>query len=276
MTDLQTLERRAFLDRGRGGATIEPLESRRLLAVFIADRVVHVDGTSGNDTILTEGGRFPSEEITVTLNGATSTFHQDDFDRVLVRGFAGNDSLTDRAGYATRFEGGDGNDSVGTSNSEGSDFATVSGGAGNDVVRFGADAGTTAEDLTPFDGDAGRDKIIFTSVVADLDLRQFPTVEDAEIRHGTLTGNSLNNYLTITAYGSMFGGDGNDTLDGSRLFEDPDFTLSGENGNDRLIGANVPASSLPTRLNGGAGNDTLVSGSSPEVLSGGSGLDTLA
>jgi Ca2+-binding RTX toxin-like protein len=271
-TDLQTLKQRAFA--GRASAHVEPLESRRLLSAYIENRVLFVDGTAGNDTVITNGGFPPEVPLEITLNGETRSFDTADFDRIHMRGFAGHDTFDADTDPPVLVEGGDGNDRVDGHAESG--LPTVVGGNGNDVVRWEASGQLRQSDLRPFDGGAGRDKIIYGSFIGDLDLRGFPTVEDATIEFGKLVGNSLNNSLQITNYGDISGGDGNDTLDGS-LMDDADFSLLGENGNDRLIGVNSvhPASTSVSNLDGGAGNDTLVSGVAPETLKGGSGLDTL-
>src|SRR5687767_2570373 len=197
---------------GQRRNVIERLESRRLLSAYIEDRVLHVDGTAEGDTIRTEGGHQSDPTVEVFLNGVTQSFNLEDFDSILVRGFAGNDTFEDRGPSAT-FEGGDGNDSTTTEDDDDGRFATVVGGAGNDVVEFAVDSiGRTT--LAPFDGGAGRDKVIRSGEGGNLDLRDFPTVEDGVLdgAFGDLTGNALSNHLTVVQTGQIFGGDGNDTL----------------------------------------------------------------
>jgi uncharacterized delta-60 repeat protein len=233
--------------------------------VYIQDRIVHVDGTAGDDVIATGGG-IVSEQLTVTFNGQTHQFDEVDFDSVLIRGLAGNDSLNDQSPYPTRFEGADGNDFVDAAGDEIGLDVTVIGGAGDDVMLYN---GAFTNGLTPFDGGLNRDKIIFRPVGSgDLDLRDFPTVEDAVIEStGNLTGNALNNHLTVTSTGQIFGGDGDDTLVSGDSADS--VHLFGESGNDLLLGS----SGSPTTLDGGAGNDTLASNGGTEVLKGGAGTD---
>src|SRR5687767_14614503 len=108
MTDLQTLKQRAFM--ARVAAHVESLESRRLLSAYIDNRVLFVDGTSGNDTVITEDFDFGDKGLEITLNGVTREFDTDDFDRIHMRGFAGHDFLDADTPFTVLVDGGDGND----------------------------------------------------------------------------------------------------------------------------------------------------------------------
>src|SRR5687767_10866548 len=227
---------------GQRRNVIERLESRRLLSAYIEDRVLHVDGTAEGDTIRTEGGHQSDPTVEVFLNGVTQSFDLEDFDSILVRGFAGNDAFQDRGPSAT-FEGGDGNDSVITEDDDDGRFATVVGGAGDDVVEFAVDSiGRTT--LAPFDGGAGRDTVVRSGEGGHLDLRDFPSVEVGvqASTFGNLTGNALNNTLTLSTNGGV---------------------VLGLAGNDRLI-----AGDGDDTLDGGEGNDTLDGGSGGDFLQG--------
>jgi Ca2+-binding RTX toxin-like protein len=212
---------------------IEVLESRRLLSAYIEDRVLHVDGTAEGDTIRTSGGHQSDPSVEVFLNGITQSFDLEDFDSIFVRGFAGNEFFDDRGPSAT-FEGGDGQDVVVTEDDDDGRFATVVGGAGDDIVEFAVDSiGRTT--LAPFDGGPGRDNVVRSGEGGNLDLRDFPSVEDGvqASTFGNLTGNALNNSLRmLTNGGVVLGGAGNDRLLGS----DGDDTLDGGDGNDTLDG----------------------------------------
>jgi Ca2+-binding RTX toxin-like protein len=93
----------------------------------------------------------------------------------------------------------------------------------------------------------------------------------------TLSGDSGNDRLLGGALpGELGGGDGNDTLSGGRSFD----TLEGEAGNDRLFGGagrdGLEGGLDNDRLDGGTGNDSLDGGSGNDVLIGGRGNDEIA
>ncbi len=100
------------------------------------------------------------------------------------------------------------------------------------------------------------------SITQDMDLTQYPTIENVANGTGTITGNALNNRLELTGSfategNTIHGGDGNDTLIGS----DGEDSLDGGPGNDSLLG--------------GRGNDTLNGGTGSDFMSGGDGNDTV-
>ena len=82
--------------------------------------------------------------------------------------------------------------------------------------------------------------------------------DDTLSRHnGHLSGEAGNDTLTLSGFGSLFGGEGDDTLSGG----EGDNILSGGNGDDVLIG-----SGGKDILTGGAGADRFVLGSSEEIF----------
>jgi Ca2+-binding RTX toxin-like protein len=122
----------------------EPLESRSLLSVTLANGILTVVGTGGHDLIEVQN-RADKGEVRVELNGNEQEFAKGDVTRILIFGEAGND----RIGFSGRdgglnipgyIEGGNGNDRI--EGGEGNDV--ILGGFGNDVIE----------------GKSGRDRII--------------------------------------------------------------------------------------------------------------------
>lgn len=164
----------------------------------------------------------------------------------------------------TTVNGGDGNDSLVLERASAVSFIA---GAGDDQV----DA-IESSDLKNFDGGPGRDS--FTDediyVFKNLDLANWPTVEDAAIADGTLYGNALDNTLVIFDRGAADGRGGNDTISAALS---GDVTLRGGDGNDLIApGTSAPGSAS---IEGGAGNDTLRGASENDTLVGGDGDDSL-
>lgn len=151
---------------------------------------------------------------------------------------------------------------------------TVWAGAGNDVITGGA-----ADVANTFRGEADDD--LFHNVLASL--------SDDNVHGGdgidTVTYATRINGVNVTLDGAandgetgelddieadvenLIGGAGNDTLDATG--SDIVHTLTGNAGNDTLIGAGV----IDT-LNGGAGDDTLRGAVGADILIGGLGSDT--
>ncbi|WP_143467621.1 calcium-binding protein [Leptolyngbya ohadii] len=136
----------------------------------------------------------------------------------------------------------------------GLDDDQMRGGSGNDIYIVDSDRDQVIED--PNGGtDLVRSSARFTTLSA--------SVENLELVSGASVGrgNELNNTITSFVGSSLFGGSGDDTLNGS-VFDDQ---LFGEAGNDIL--------------NGGAGNDVLDARlndffTGRDILNGGSGDDT--
>src|SRR5688500_16635442 len=75
----------------RCDTVIEALESRRLLAGVIVDRVLVVNGTDVSDFIDLSNGE--TGEVLVHLNGAARSFRVSDFDSIRINGNLGNDHV---------------------------------------------------------------------------------------------------------------------------------------------------------------------------------------
>ena len=195
------------------------------------------------------------------------------FGRSTLYGGAGNDTLNSQGSSGTNWLYGDkGNDTI-----YGGSGDTLFGGnvggtdaGGNDRLRAGANSWLS--------GGQGIDTLISTGNNSTLiggdgdDSLSVGGYNDASLVGGAgsdiISGTGFNEYLS--------GGDGNDTLslqtfggtpaEGSRA----NSTLLGGEGNDSLFALSVTSA---TWLNGGAGNDILVSNNVNDTLIGGEGND---
>lgn len=233
----------------------EQLESRNLMAAVVtldANHVLHVDGTSGNDTLTIEstiipgrlGATLPTSGIHATVKDsitgnvlAQGTFKTADVDSIFARGLAGDDSITNSTAKPSTMYGGQGSD-------------TLNGGSGDDDL-FAADdaAGEDTAGNTLF-GNGGND------------------ILEGSSRGDTLNGGDGNDLLD--GWGgndTLHGGAGNDTLDGFY----GDDQMFGEGGDDEIYGDEDNDT-----IFGGSGNDTLFGGGGDDYLEGGSGTDELA
>src|SRR5687767_8926118 len=161
-------------------AVAEALESRRLLAAYISNRTLFVDGTSAADTMSLD---FEDGRIITRINGVSRSFAETAVDRVSLRALGGADVV--RFSESTRpvtLSGGDGNDLFEVV--DGSTGYTVLGGAGNDRIE----SFSSSFNLV-FDGGSGTDGFHGGSA-GTIDLRRHPNVENATLDDdGTIVGN---------------------------------------------------------------------------------------
>jgi Ca2+-binding RTX toxin-like protein len=200
-------------------------------------------GTAGNDSIDGLGGND-------TING-----------------LGGNDSLTGGAGLDSLI-GGDGNDTLdGSSIAPMGGFAmepdTLDGGAGNDTYIV------DANDLIVADP-GGTDSVVAwdTSWTLGAGLDNLTLRQTARVDGSSATGNELNNIIDVSTLdhsGAVHGMAGNDTIFGGQH----SGALFGDDGNDVLHGEVTTSLS---GLDGGAGDDTLIAGSTGS-MTGGTGAD---
>ncbi|WP_428938249.1 fibronectin type III domain-containing protein [Fontivita pretiosa] len=167
-----------------------------------------------------------------------------------LNGGTGNDEISGGDGFDLlsgdagddRIDGGNGNDLLIGDSGDGS-HDTTSAGGGNDTLLGGADE-NGADTLQ---GDGGWD-------VADYSMRTTGIRLRFDIEHDdgnpTINGGSGERDLVTESVEEAIGGAGNDVLD------------TGGDGMGR-------------KINGGAGNDTLVSGLGPDTIIGGSGTDSV-
>ncbi|NER39686.1 MAG: hypothetical protein F6J93_38090 [Oscillatoria sp. SIO1A7] len=221
-----------------------------------------IDGTDGNDTLTL------TTQATIILS---NTADQSAGDSITVTNFENvvgsiaDDSIVGDSN-PNFLDGSQGNDVI----TGGGTTDTLSGGEGNDLLR--ADANSFMS------GGAGIDTLIATGNNATLiggdgdDSLDVSGNNDA-----SLTGGAGNDIISATGFNEyLSGGDGNDTLSlqtfggfpasGSRA----NSTLIGGEGNDSLFALSVTSA---TWLNGGAGNDILVSNNANDTLIGGEGND---
>ncbi len=153
---------------------------------------------------------------------------------------------------------GDGGDTV--TATDATIMFTVSGGAGNDLIRTGSG-------FDSISGGDGNDDI-FTGPGSDYAI--------GNSGNDLIYGNEGDDTLTGSAgKDTMYGGDGNDRVAGTgspdQIFgEGGDDRLYGDDGDDRLDGGGGK-----DRLYGGENNDYLIGGSSNDRMYGQNGNDTL-
>jgi Ca2+-binding RTX toxin-like protein len=228
------------------------------------DKIV---ATASNVAIGLQSGFGPTkgiEEISAT-----------GFTGVTIAASTGNDTLDFSATTLTgitKIDGGSGNDTITASAAA----DTIVGGAGNDTLK-GGDGGDTYEigvghgfDNIQDTGATGVDKIVATAnnVAIGLQSGFGPARGIEEISANGFTG------VTIQA------GTGNDTLDFSATTLTGISKIDGGAGNDTITGSagadTIVGGTGNDILSGGAGDDTIMGGSGNDKLTGGDGLDTVS
>ncbi|RWM91243.1 MAG: calcium-binding protein, partial [Mesorhizobium sp.] len=190
-------------------------------------------GGTGNDTL--NGTAFAD---TLTGGAGTDTLN----------GNAGSDTLNGGLGVDA-LNGGSGNDTFVFNSGDGSD--TINENGGTDTIQLGA--GLTAANVT-FNV-SGNDLLITYGAGDQIKLAYQYYVYSTSYQVETLIyGDGTS--ISLTGGLPIFGGAGNDTLNGTSFGD----TLTGNAGVDTL--------------NGNGGNDTLTGGAGNDTLDGGSGNDT--
>jgi len=219
---------------------------------------VAFDGNDGNDTVN-------------IVKGADATTHELFFDLG-----AGNDTAVVTSGKAVEVHGGPGNDDITTGDNPTSSgafaplTAVVQGDDGDDRIVLG-------EGKDEVHGGAGSDTVQY------LALRRDPggvtvTLDDAanDGRQGEgdnvdASGADAVENVEITLgfdfVSTVVGNDGPNALKGENA------DLDGRGGDDVLTGGDT---TRQERIDGGAGNDTLVGGFGPDLLIGGEGVDSFS
>lgn len=226
----------SFLYRRRSCATrlkpatpaVEGLERRLFKSATLANGVLTVTGTSGDDHITVSLHPGDNSRLDVDDNGTTSTFNLSDVDKVEVHAGKGNDVVdVDQANGAVtkpiEMFGGQGDDSL--TGGDGDD--SLHGGMGHDLM----------------DGDAGDDSL------------------DGGRGHDEMHGGKGDDTLNGDAGDdSMMGGDGNDDMNGG----DGNDDMHGGVGNDTCMGDNgddsVRGGAGDDNEDGGAGTDEVHGG----------------
>lgn len=186
-----------------------------------------------------------------------------------VNGGAGDDTIRGNSGDDT-LTGGLGRNSLFSDTNEGNDSITA--GDGLDIFNINGTNGNDAFVIAGDDGDL--------LVVLDLPSGNDPTFRIASsttvVNINGLDGNDrfdiqpIENARQIAV--NLNGGDGRDTFDGAAVdLSSIRATFNGEDGNDTLIGG-----SSAEILNGGAGDDLIRGGDGGDRITGGTGEDTIS
>ncbi len=261
-------------------------------ANFISIEVFDGAGSSMNGDSSANRLDFSAIDIAINLTG--------------ISGGDGNDTLVAFGSTAIAINGDAGNDRIiGNSQAEvlngGSGIDNIYGGVGNDSIDGGSEAdnlyGGAGDDLflmlgiqgqgDRFYGGSGTDTIRHSNTGQPIFLSNagpanFVSVEVFDGIGSSMNGTAGNNRLDFSSIATainltgIFGGDGNDTL---IAFGSTAIALSGDAGNDRIVGNALSEvlngdSGFDTLL-GGAGNDTLDGGADADVIFGGDGNDLI-
>ncbi|MBS0017981.1 MAG: calcium-binding protein [Arthrospira sp. SH-MAG29] len=212
----------------------------------------YLSGDEGNDTLRIQnptGSISPFDPQTAVV-GVT---------QVTMMGGAGNDSIMGPIGRfgegQNLLDGGPGNDTIMSFAAE----DTLLGGEGDDFLSTNTSAQLTTQGINSalpgfaggsvLDGGGGNDTLV--SVFAG----------------DSLFGGDGNDSLLGRRFSIMDGGDGNNTLDGSQWLRTGttplEVSLFGGAGDDLIIGARGTITNV---INPGAGNDTIVLGTTNDIL----------
>jgi Ca2+-binding RTX toxin-like protein len=235
--------------------------------VAVENRVLHITGTDGNDTI----GVYPSVlgKTQIGLKDATGSRLQSvsrsSFDSVWIEGRGGNDVIAVRPNVTARLDGGSGDDIM----SGGALSDLFIGGTGKDTVSY---SGRTTGVIVKLH-DAEKDGAPGENDEIRADVENITGGKGNDI----IEGNALDNKLD--------GGDGDDTLSGMFGID----TLIGGKVNDRLFGydriqdgalrdgtlSDFGLKDSSNTIDGGEGDDYLVGGRGRDRFFAGAGRDTI-
>lgn len=215
-------------------------------------------GTTGNDTLY--GGIAWIGSHIFALDGDDTVYAGSGQDTVY--GGRGNDHLYGQDGDDWLY-GQSGNDTL----DGGTGADTMIGGDDNDVYYVDSSNDRVFEYNLAVSSNPGNHDIIVSTIDSTAPLAA--NVEDLMLTGNARIGigNELDNMIYGNSYApsALYGGDGNDTLNGGFEMD----ALYGGNGNDYLYG-----NSGVDTLYGGDGNDQLDGGANTDVLIGGLGNDT--
>lgn len=291
---------------------VEPLESRRLLAVVLNGTVLEITGDTDlpgqDDTIVVTRESADPSNIEVVLNGVSSFFPLANVTQINASGLGGRDSfrLDSSRGLINvaagiRFDGGTGTDTVSLAQT-GGDTQTSS------TYAVGPVAGQGASVLT---GPSGTQSLTFQNIE--------PLVDVVPAASLTITGTPEANSITytfdqVTSRGfvtidnqesvafanktavTIQGGAGDDTFSVNSTGTPTGLTgltIAGQDGSDKITIRGTGA--VPITVNGGIGNeiidaagtlanltlqgeddnDTITGGSASDTLLGGAGDDLI-
>jgi Ca2+-binding RTX toxin-like protein len=264
-------------------ATVEALESRRMLSASVVDGQLRVVGTDAAEYLSIQRvsiGGVTKLEVAEQLV-LSKTINLSRFDAaaitngIRVDARNGDDvvevysSVTNR----TTLIGGSGND-------------TLIGGNGRDILRGGAgfDLLDGRGNRDQFEGGADVDTADYAGRTANVSVTLDNIANDGEVGEAdnvrtdveNVLGGFGNDYITgSAASNNLAGRGGNDTIFGvGGAGAGPDY-ITGGDGADNLIAPNVTPGATGGILSGGAGNDHLSGGAGNDQLYGGADHDNL-
>lgn len=215
--------------------TLDPLETRRLLAITLGD-------TSGNDLIrITSDGT----NVLVSINGVESRWTNEPGSIVINAG-EGNDTirLEDATGLPVTINGEAGNDLilVGNGNVRAAHLTTVSviGGAGTDTLTVDDSLSPTANTAVTFDNPI--DTYVSAVAAPGTEIRSDASSTASAVENVTYTGTPLADVVNVAGTNALVtlsvnGANGNDTVTVGNDIDSTVFgaiSLDGGPGADRL------------------------------------------
>ena len=256
-----------------GSSTVNGGANRDTLRITSASTITLVDEDFGNVSNFEEIDLdAPSLNVTIGLTAQLAGF-------ISYSGKEGNDTLT-ASDYSVgiSLDGAEGDDFI----TGGKADDTISGGSGSNIL-----VGGSGNDLIILNGltssivgGVGSDTVQFAYsniTIEDEDLAQFKTVEILQATAGN------NNFIlganaTLAGIQTVFGADGNDSIDASALGTAYGISLVGGNGKNTLLGGDsndsLTGGAGNDSISGNAGDDTIIGGGGADNLSGGAGYDT--
>lgn len=244
---------------------LERLEARQLLAadVGLSGGILNIYGSNSADKAYVS---YSGSYVKTTLNGDVEKFSKSKVDKIVFRGYKGNDYFHNSTSIKTTAYGHQGNDRI--YGGSGSDY--LSGGSGRDKVygRGGNDTvrGNSGNDY--LSGGSGRDKVYGhdgNDTVRGNSGNDYVSGGDG---HDKVYGHSGNDTVRGNAGNdTLYGGSGNDNLQGYKGRD----KMYGESGNDKMYGGDQD-----DKMYGGSGNDTMYGQRGHDEMFGGSGNDYMA
>lgn len=249
-TDADTVN---YQNDGRGHIVTLDINGNSILVDGGTNGTTTTGGTSANNTAVGDvligiENLIGGSGVDVFDVSASSAYHT-------LTGNNGNDTLTGGNG-GNRFDGGNGNDVI--VGGSGADFAVLS--SGSDLV----DLGSGQDTLYTTSGNSMVVVLDYAAAEAAGLASQFPSV---------VTQAGLGSYD-----GFVYGYDGGSTTAYTRISGVDDVTLTGNGGNDLIVGNDVAntisAGGGRDTIYGQGGDDMILGGAGDNTIDGGSGNDT--